>query len=171
MSDLGQHKGYKQTIEHIRKRALAVTGCKHGLWKGDLVGFGGLHTWVRNHKPKPELCECCQKQEPYDVANISGEYKRDINDFQWLCRKCHMANDGRLTKLIVRINSVENKDKLIEISKKPWSFERLQQHRKMCQSEEHRRKVSIANRGRKLSETHKQHLKESWKRKHEAMFI
>jgi len=43
-----------------------------------------------------------KKQEnpiPYDVANISGKYKRDIKDFEWLCRLCHMTKDGRLEAL------------------------------------------------------------------------
>jgi len=27
------------------------------------------------------------------LANISGEYHRDINDFKWMCRSCHMIMD------------------------------------------------------------------------------
>ena len=71
-------------------------------WKGDNVGFNSLHEWIANHKPKPKLCERCNKLKPYDLANISGEYKRDINDFEWLCRKCHMESDGGLKNLIKR---------------------------------------------------------------------
>ena len=48
---------------------------------------------------KPEYCEDCGKVPPRDLANISQEYKRDINDFEWLCRKCHMTKDGRLNQL------------------------------------------------------------------------
>lgn len=65
-------------------------------WRGDDVGIGDVHQWVRKHKPKPMLCEECHKNEPFDLANISGEYKRDINDYRWLCRKCHLESDGRL---------------------------------------------------------------------------
>ena len=39
-------------------------------------------------------------KSPYDCANISGEYHRDVDDFEWLCRRCHMVKDGRLEKLI-----------------------------------------------------------------------
>lgn len=70
------------------------------MWKGDNVGFNGLHSWINRNKPKVKLCENCKKVPPYDLANISGEYKRDINDFKWLCRKCHMEEDGRLKKFI-----------------------------------------------------------------------
>ena len=54
-----------------------------------------MHKWVRQHKPKPDLCEECGIKPPYDLANISGEYKRDITDYRWLCRKCHLDSEGR----------------------------------------------------------------------------
>lgn len=79
--------------EHIRK------GEKHFNWKGEKVGYIALHEWISNYKPKPKLCENCIKNKPYDLANISGEYKRDIKDFKWLCRSCHMKEDKRLDKL------------------------------------------------------------------------
>ena len=70
------------------------------MWKGDNpIHTTSLHEWIKNHKPKPKFCEICKKNKPYDLANISGEYKRDINDFRWLCRSCHMKKDGRLKKL------------------------------------------------------------------------
>lgn len=72
---------------------------KNPNWKGDKVEYGSLHNWIRRHKSKPEFCEECKINKPYDLANISGKYKRDINDFEWLCRKCHMKKDGRLKKL------------------------------------------------------------------------
>lgn len=76
---------------------MTESGEKNPQWKGDGVSKRGLHYWIRDHKPKPDVCEICKKNEPYDLANISGEYKRDINDFQWLCRSCHMKLDGRPT--------------------------------------------------------------------------
>ena len=72
---------------------------KNPMWKGDSVGYFALHEFIRNNKPKVELCENCNKNKPFDVANISGEYKRDVNDFKWLCRACHMKEDDRLNKL------------------------------------------------------------------------
>ena len=71
----------------------------NGMWKGNQVGCSGLHRWVKRHKPKPAVCEICKTKKPFDLANISGEYKRDVNDFQWLCRSCHMKSDGRLNNL------------------------------------------------------------------------
>ncbi len=73
---------------------------KNGMWKGDKVGRLSLHEWGRNHKEKPLICEKCKERPPYDLANKSGNYKRDLDDWEWLCRKCHMESDGRLEKFI-----------------------------------------------------------------------
>lgn len=58
-----------------------------------------LHRWVRKFKIKPDFCVSCNSVPPVDVANISGKYKEDLNDFEWLCRKCHMKKDGRIISL------------------------------------------------------------------------
>jgi hypothetical protein len=71
-------------------------GENHHYWDGDLVSYRGLHKWIRKNKLKPKLCERCNKNKSREVANISGKYKRDINDFEWLCNKCHVSGDGRL---------------------------------------------------------------------------
>ncbi len=90
-------------IKHLgitkEKIGLANNGIKNGMWKGNKVGYQGLHNWIRRYKPKPKLCEVCKKEKPYEIANISGKYKRDVNDFEWLCRKCHMIKDGRMINL------------------------------------------------------------------------
>lgn len=72
---------------------------KNGMWKGDKVSYKTLHQWIRRHKTKTKLCEKCKIKKPYDLANISGKYKRDIKDFKWLCRSCHMLSDGRMNNL------------------------------------------------------------------------
>ena len=73
---------------------------KHKLWKDDKVTKKPLHIWVKRRKTKVEICENCKDKPTYDLANISGEYKRDINDFEWLCRSCHMKRDGRINNLM-----------------------------------------------------------------------
>lgn len=87
------------SIESRKRYAISKYCEKNPMWKGDNVGLGALHGWVASRKPKPELCEKCKERQPYDLANISGEYKRDINDFEWLCRSCHMHKDGRINNL------------------------------------------------------------------------
>jgi len=94
---------YKHKVNNRRGMKFKTKGLmnneKNPMWKGDEVGLKALHEWIRDHKLKPKFCERCKKNKPYDLANISGEYKRDINDFEWLCRKCHMESDGRLNNL------------------------------------------------------------------------
>lgn len=79
---------------------------KNGQWKGDKVTLPKLHEWIRRHKLPTGVCNNCKRAEKknietFDLANISGKYKRDIDDFEWLCRRCHMIKDGRLQKLHV----------------------------------------------------------------------
>jgi len=108
---------YERTIWH-RKRIsegtklamqrsdvkIKIQGENNPQWMGDKVSIVPLHVWIRSHKPKPTLCEMCKNKPPYDVANISQTYKRDVNDFEWLCRRCHMIKDGRLAKFNPRFN-------------------------------------------------------------------
>lgn len=63
------------------------------------LGYTGLHAWVRKHKPIASCCQDCNKSSRLELANISGKYERNVKDYEWLCRKCHMLKDGRLAKL------------------------------------------------------------------------
>src|SRR3990167_3209409 len=73
---------------------------KNPNWKGDRVSYKALHHWIRCNKPKRKTCEACHKPSAkLDVANISQKYLRDVNDFEWLCRKCHIKKDGRSKRL------------------------------------------------------------------------
>lgn len=82
----------------IKLARIEKSGTKNPMWKGGKVGYSSLHEWITKHKLKPKVCEECKEAPPYDLANISGKYKRDVNDFEWLCRRCHMKKDGRLEK-------------------------------------------------------------------------
>lgn len=66
-------------------------------WKGDDVGYDALHRWVSNKLGKPTKCEHCGKDGliKYNIhwSNKSGEYKRDLLDWQRLCAKCHKNYD------------------------------------------------------------------------------
>jgi hypothetical protein len=81
--------------EKVSKSRLGKLNC---MWKGNKVGYNALHNWVRRNKVRINLCEKCKKNKSYDLANISGNYLRDINDYEWLCRSCHMKDDGRIYK-------------------------------------------------------------------------
>ena len=84
-------------------------GEKNGMWAGDYVCYTGLHSWIKTRLDKPECCDGCGlKTKKLDLANISQEYLRDINDWEWLCRRCHMNKDGRMGNLLV--GKVKRKD-------------------------------------------------------------
>lgn len=89
--------GKKLSTEMKSRISLKLKGTraneKHPRWKGDNVGYSQLHIWIRKNKVKSKFCECCKLVPPKDLANISQKYHRDINDFEWLCRKCHQIKD------------------------------------------------------------------------------
>ncbi len=72
---------------------------KNGMWKGDNVGYKSLHQWITNKLDKPKRCEKCRKEKKVELANRSGKYLRRLDDWDWLCRKCHMESDGRFKNL------------------------------------------------------------------------
>lgn len=80
-------------------RRLDVAGANQWNWKGDQVGLVALHSWAKRWLSKPECCQHCGEKNPLDLANKSQEYKRDLSDWLWLCRRCHMFQDGRMEKL------------------------------------------------------------------------
>lgn len=72
--------------------------------KVDQIGYRATHSWLYKSFEGINFCEACgnENAKEYDWANISGEYKRDINDWLRLCRKCHVRFDGmceRMSKL------------------------------------------------------------------------
>lgn len=69
-------------------------------WKGDRVGNGALHDWVKRELGKPKFCEECKKadKKKYEWANISGEYKREVSDWKRLCTSCHKIFDNQVVK-------------------------------------------------------------------------
>lgn len=63
-------------------------------WRGEAIGYKGLHNWVKANKEKPSRCEDCGVSDvPLSWANLSHEYKRDLADWAALCRSCHGLRD------------------------------------------------------------------------------
>lgn len=78
------------------------TQFKKGLipWNAGLRGkfsgksYDGLHDWVHRNLGRPEACSKCGKTEgKLEWSNISGAYKPDLSDWQFLCKKCHCRYD------------------------------------------------------------------------------
>ena len=90
-------KGRKLSSSHKESIAESMKG-KHlnelnPSWKGDNVGYVGLHSWIRRHYGTREQCDKCgtTKKRMYHWANISGSYKRDRDDWIRVCVPCHKA--------------------------------------------------------------------------------
>ena len=72
-------------------------GEKNAMWKGEKVGYLGVHNWVRTKLGSPNKCEHCgaTNNQRYEWANKSGKYKRDLSDWLRLCCKCHFRFDKK----------------------------------------------------------------------------
>ena len=82
------------------KSGVMPTGKSHHSWKGDRAKYSAIHMWVRKELGKPSKCEKCgtTTAKKFEWANISGEHKRDINDWKRLCASCHRKMDDSITK-------------------------------------------------------------------------
>lgn len=71
---------------------------KNPSYKGDNVGYRGLHLWVEKKLGKPTTCRHCGKTglagKKIHWANISKKYKRELTDWIRLCVPCHAIYDG-----------------------------------------------------------------------------
>jgi hypothetical protein len=79
-------------------KACAKMGNRNPSWVGDRVSYSSLHIWISRYGQKADRCEFCGSNKWLEWSNVSGKYKRDINDFQTLCAKCHRIydRDGRI---------------------------------------------------------------------------
>ena len=77
-----------------------LSGDKGYRWKGDKVGYRGLHHWMKKEFGKAFKCEFCGKTRttPKSIqwANKTGKYLRDRNDWLELCASCHKKYDLNL---------------------------------------------------------------------------
>lgn len=76
-------------------------------WKGDNVGYHGLHRWIHRHKGKPKICETCGSTKNLQWANKDHKYRRELSDYISLCSSCHKQFD-----LIRKNVSLPNRNKV-----------------------------------------------------------
>ena len=150
--EIPSRKFSAKTINKMsRERKGRNTNENNHNWKGDNVSYTNLHVWVRKRKPQPENCgNCGSKKEYLELANISGEYKRDINDYIYLCVRCHKEFDGTLQSFV----EGGKKTRFIK-NHKPWNKDipsELQPRFGKKNSQESIEKMKIA-------------MKESWRKR------
>ena len=91
---------HKANQTSFKKGHLGIREKDNYMWKGDSVGKKALHIWIRLRLIEPENCPNCGKVETLDLANKTGKYLRDLSDWEYLCRRCHMESDGRMDALL-----------------------------------------------------------------------
>jgi hypothetical protein len=88
--------------EYCRKAQLKwMEKHTHGLFKESGYSLVSLHTWVKRRLQRPDCCEHCgiipkpikSRSTGLHLANKSHKYLRDVNDWLWLCVKCHSKYD------------------------------------------------------------------------------
>lgn len=93
----------RKCSELNNKNNNAAKNTKHGSWKGQSVGYHGLHRWIRRHFGRPNSCEHCgilnekEGMSKIHYASKDNLYTRLLKDWIKLCAKCHKAYDmGRI---------------------------------------------------------------------------
>ncbi len=87
--------GILHTDEAKKKMSISA---KPGIARGprDLpeeCSYGAAHIWLRRHHVKTGNCEVCSEKRHTQWANISGNYKRNRDDYWELCVPCHKLFD------------------------------------------------------------------------------
>lgn len=97
-------KGKKFTKAHKDKLSKAKKGVyaqeSNPAWKGDEVGYRGIHKWVNRWKGDSNICEHCgtTTAKKYEWSNIDHKYRRVLEDYIRLCTRCHRKYDYSLVK-------------------------------------------------------------------------
>jgi hypothetical protein len=78
-----------------------ATGGRHGLWKGEKVGYHALHAFLSRRYGKPKECAACgvagvSKNGRWTIewANTTGVYNRQLKNWKKLCVSCHRKEDN-----------------------------------------------------------------------------
>jgi hypothetical protein len=84
---------------NLGKPKFGNRGEKSYCWKGDKVGYSGIHMWVRLKLGQPTKCEMCGKIKLkgrfIQWANKDHKYKRKLSDWIRLCTSCHSKYDRK----------------------------------------------------------------------------
>ena len=84
---------YKEHRDEIREYDKLRSKKRYDSNPEFFIKYTNTHKWIRHHKDKAKYCVICNEKRKLQLANISGDYKKDINDYLWLCQDCHLLFD------------------------------------------------------------------------------
>lgn len=97
------HKSGKESARWKERVKRKCVNCNY-LWKGDKVGYVGLHTRIYKMLGRPDVCEFCKRKitnaNKIHWANKNHKYKDTSGDWIRLCAKCHKKYDTLFSKTI-----------------------------------------------------------------------
>ena len=68
---------------------------KESYKKHVIENYSQIHQKIKKIKLKPEYCEICNENcEFLHLANTDHKYSENINDYIYLCVKCHWLYDN-----------------------------------------------------------------------------
>lgn len=89
-------RGYKQTPEHVAAR---FASNPRPNWKGDAAGIKAGRSRALKAFPVIPPCERCGAAESERHHRDENTLNNDPDNIRFLCRRCHMVEDGRLAAL------------------------------------------------------------------------
>ena len=98
------HQGKKFSEETKKKMSISRMNDKNPAYKGEDAGYRAIHIWVEQRKGKASYCsnDITHKATRYHWANISGEYKRDLDDWHSLCPSCNKTDGIKISERFER---------------------------------------------------------------------
>lgn len=81
------------------KNHRVLSGPDHYAWKGENVGYRGLHAWIRRVAGDPGPCVDCGSIVNCQWSNTDGKYRRVASDYVSRCASCHKFHDLNLATI------------------------------------------------------------------------
>ena len=102
----GKHYSPETELKKGHKINLGRQSRMKGKPLKDNPGISAIHMWIRKYKPSQENCSVCGEHKSLELANIKNHvYTRNLDDYLWLCRKCHTEFDRIGEKSDIYCNS------------------------------------------------------------------
>ena len=78
-------------------------------WKGIKASYSAIHKYIQERKEKPNKCEICNIEKKLELSfnHELNKSTRNIENYKYLCSKCHKLRDKKLRKILNRKRLME----------------------------------------------------------------